>query len=85
MTSVVVRTTANHAAGAKSKMSAIIHGVLLVSVVISRSLNRIPLATLAAVLVGYKLANPKTIIHFWKKIKYINLYLLLLLYCCSCN
>jgi MFS superfamily sulfate permease-like transporter len=29
MTSVVVRTTANNAAGAKSKMSAIIHGVLL--------------------------------------------------------
>ncbi|MFV8354015.1 SulP family inorganic anion transporter [Flavobacterium sp. XS2P14] len=73
MTSVVVRTTANNAAGAKSKMSAIIHGVLLlVSVLaIPAVLNRIPLATLAAVLllVGYKLANPKTIIHFWKKDK----------------
>lgn len=73
MTSVVVRTTANHSAGAKSKMSAIIHGVLLlVSVLaIPAVLNRIPLATLAAVLllVGYKLANPKTIIHFWKKDK----------------
>ena len=71
MTSVVVRTTANNAAGAKSKMSAIIHGVLLlVSVLaIPTVLNRIPLATLAAVLllVGYKLANPKTIMHFWKK------------------
>jgi len=33
--------------------------------------NRILLATLVAVLllVGYKLANPKTIIHFWKKDK----------------
>jgi MFS superfamily sulfate permease-like transporter len=42
-------------------------------------LNRIPLATLAAYyLVGYKLANPKTIIHFWKKIKYQFAYLLLL-------
>jgi hypothetical protein len=65
MTSVVVRTTANNAAGAKSKMSAIIHGVLLlVSVLaIPSILNKIPLATLAAVLllVGYKLANPKTI------------------------
>ncbi|MFV8332524.1 SulP family inorganic anion transporter [Flavobacterium sp. GSP14] len=73
MTSVVVRTTANNAAGAKSKMSAIIHGfLLLVSVLaIPAVLNRIPLATLAAVLllVGYKLANPKTIIHFWKKDK----------------
>ena len=77
MTSVVVRTTANNAAGAKSKMSAIIHGVLLlVSVLaIPAVLNRIPLATLAAVLllVGYKLSI------FGKKMKYINLYLLLLL------
>jgi MFS superfamily sulfate permease-like transporter len=71
MTSVVVRTTANNAAGAKSKMSAIVHGVLLlVSVLaIPSILNKIPLATLAAVLllVGYKLANPKTIKHFWEK------------------
>jgi MFS superfamily sulfate permease-like transporter len=74
MTSVVVRTTANNTAGAKSKMSAIIHGVLLlVSVLaIPTVLNKIPLATLAAVLllVGYKLANPKTVIHFWEKGKY---------------
>lgn len=74
MTSVVVRTSANHAAGAKSKMSAIIHGgLLLVSVLaIPTILNKIPLATLAAVLllVGYKLANPATITHFWKKGKY---------------
>jgi MFS superfamily sulfate permease-like transporter len=35
-------------------------------------LNKIPLATLAAVLllIGYKLANPKTILHFWAKGKY---------------
>lgn len=68
MTSVVVRTTANNAAGAKSKMSAIIHGVLLlVSVLaIPSILNKIPLATLAAVLllVGYKLAVPN-IKHFF--------------------
>ena len=74
MTSVVVRTTANNTAGAKSKMSAIIHGILLlVSVLaIPSILNKIPLATLAAVLllVGYKLANPKTIKHFWEKGKY---------------
>ena len=74
MTSVVVRTSANNTAGAKSKMSAIIHGVLLlVSVVaIPSILNKIPLATLAAVLllVGYKLANPITIKHFWEKGKY---------------
>lgn len=73
MTSVVVRTSANNAAGAKSKMSAIIHGfLLLISVLtIPVLLNKIPLATLAAVLllVGYKLANPKTVKHFWKKDK----------------
>ena len=74
MTSVVVRSSANNNAGAKSKMSAIIHGLLLlVSVLaIPTILNKIPLATLAAVLllVGYKLANPKTIKHFWEKGKY---------------
>ncbi|WP_284652976.1 SulP family inorganic anion transporter [Flavobacterium terrisoli] len=73
MTSVVVRTSANNDAGAKSKMSAIIHGLLLLISVLTipALLNKIPLATLAAVLlmVGYKLANPKTITHFWKKDK----------------
>lgn len=67
MTSVVVRTSANNNAGAKSKMSTIIHGaLLLVSVLaIPTILNKIPLATLAAVLlmVGYKLAVPN-IKHF---------------------
>lgn len=74
MTSVVVRSSANNNAGAKSKMSAIIHGVLLlVSVVtIPVLLNKIPLATLAAILllVGYKLAKPATFLHFWEKGKY---------------
>ena len=74
MTSVVVRTSANINSGAKTKMSAIVHGVLLlISVVaIPVILNKIPLATLAAVLlmVGYKLAKPATIMHFWHKGKY---------------
>ncbi len=73
MTSVVVRSSANNNAGAKSKMSAIIHGVLLLISVLSIPviLNKIPLATLATVLilVGYKLAKPATVIHFWKKDK----------------
>lgn len=82
MTSVVVRTSANNAAGAKSKMSAIIHGLLLlVSVLaIPTVLNKIPLATLAAVLllVGYKLAVPN-IKHFTKHMpNAINLLLLTL-------
>ena len=74
MTSVVVRTSANNNAGAKSKLSAIIHGVLLLVAVLSVPvlLNKIPLATLAAVLllVGYKLAKPSTFVHFWEKGKY---------------
>ena len=74
MTSVVVRSSANNNAGAKSKMSAIIHGVLLLISVLTIPviLNRIPLATLATILilVGYKLAKPTTFKHFWKKGKY---------------
>ncbi len=74
MTSVVVRTSANNNAGAKSKMSTIIHGVLLIISVLAipSLLNKIPLATLAAILlmIGYKLANPKILKHFWEKGKY---------------
>src|SRR5690606_12175444 len=46
MTSVVVRSSANANAGAKSKMSAIIHGLLLLTCVASipALLNRIPMA-----------------------------------------
>ena len=61
MTAVIVRTSANLNAGAKTKLSAIFHGLLLlISVVAFASvLNQIPLACLAAVLlvVGYKLAK----------------------------
>ncbi|GGF41282.1 SulP family inorganic anion transporter [Echinicola rosea] len=74
MTSVVVRSTANINSGAKSKMSAVIHGfLLLISVLtIPFLLNRIPLATLAAILlmIGYKLANPATFKYFWNQGKY---------------
>jgi MFS superfamily sulfate permease-like transporter len=52
-------------------MSAVIHGVLLLISVLAIPvvLNKIPYATLAAILllIGYKLANPKTIKHFWDK------------------
>ena len=74
LTSVVVRTSTNVNAGAKSKMSAIIHGLLLLISVLSIPflLNKIPLATLAGVLilVGYKLAKPALFIQFWNKGKY---------------
>jgi MFS superfamily sulfate permease-like transporter len=69
MTSVIVRTSANINSGARTKISAIAHGVfLLVAVVaIPTMLNRIPLACLAAILlmIGYKLASPKVFKHMW--------------------
>ena len=62
ITQVIVRRSANIQSGARSKMSAIIHGfLLLISVIlIPRLLNMIPLSVLAAILliVGYKLAKP---------------------------
>lgn len=61
ITAVIVRTSANINSGAKTKLSAMIHGVfLLLSVAFLASvLNQIPLAALAALLivVGYKLAR----------------------------
>lgn len=74
MTSVVVRTTANIKSGARTKMAAVIHGVLLLISVLTipALLNMIPLATLAAILllIGYKLASPAKIKHFWEQGKY---------------
>lgn len=62
ITQVIVRSSANIQSGGRSKMSAIIHGfLLLISVVlIPALLNKIPLSVLAAILliVGYKLAKP---------------------------
>jgi carbonic anhydrase len=61
ITSVIVRSSANVNAGASTKLSAIIHGVLLLLCVlfIPALLNLIPLASLAAVLLltGWKLAK----------------------------
>lgn len=71
VTSVIVRSSANINSGAKSKMSTIIHGCLLLVCValIPALLNRIPLAALAAILImtGYKLCNPKVFRHMWKE------------------
>ena len=74
LTSVIVRTSANANAGAKTKISAIAHGVfLLVSVIaIPTVLNKIPLACLAAILLmtGWKLANPAVFKHMWASGKF---------------
>lgn len=65
ITQVIVRSTANMSSGAKSKNSAIIHGIFLLVFVIAIPgvLNMIPRATLAAILllIGYKLASPSSI------------------------
>jgi MFS superfamily sulfate permease-like transporter len=62
VTQVIVRSSANIQSGARSKWSAILHGLwLLVAVVaLPRVLNLVPLSVLAAILlvVGYKLAAP---------------------------
>ncbi len=62
ITQVIVRSSANIQSGGRSKMSAIIHGLLLLLsvVLIPTLLNMIPLSVLAAILliVGWKLAKP---------------------------
>ena len=65
MTGVIVRSSANIEAGAKTRASAIFHGLwlLLFAAVLPFTLRYIPVASLAAVLVftGYKLAYPKAV------------------------
>jgi MFS superfamily sulfate permease-like transporter len=69
-TAVIVRSTANVSSGARTKMSAIFHGILLMILVLSipNILNMIPLSGLAAVLflVGFKLAKPSIFISIYK-------------------
>jgi MFS superfamily sulfate permease-like transporter len=69
VTGVIVRSAANVDAGAQSKRSAILHGILLLAAVllIPAVLNLIPLASLAAILIytGFKLAHPRLLRHAW--------------------
>ncbi len=61
ITSVIVRSSANLHSGAKSKMSTIFHGLMLLVAVIAipKLLNLIPLSSLAAILLitGYRLCK----------------------------
>jgi MFS superfamily sulfate permease-like transporter len=70
VTQVIVRSSANINSGGRTKLSAIIHGFLLLIFVllIPNLLNNIPLAVLAAILliVGYKLAKPELFIKMYK-------------------
>lgn len=62
VTSVIVRSSANANAGAKTKLSTILHGILIAIglLVFPTLLNLIPLSALAAILIytGFKLAKP---------------------------
>lgn len=69
VTSVIVRSSVNINAGGKTKLSTLIHGLLLlVSVtMLPQLLNRIPLSCLAGILLvtGTKLASSKLFQHMW--------------------
>jgi len=69
ITQVIVRSSANVQSGGKTKLSAILHGfLLLISVIfIPKVLNYIPLSVLAAILiiVGFKLAKPSLFIRMY--------------------
>ena len=71
VTSVIVRSSANVNAGAQSRLSTILHGLLLLVCVafIPSMLNLIPKSALAAVLIftGYKLAKPSLFKMYYKK------------------
>ncbi|WP_115709526.1 SulP family inorganic anion transporter [Legionella sainthelensi] len=62
ITSVIVRTSINIQAGSKTKVSTILHGIFILFAVmlIPGTLNKIPLSSLAAILMytGYKLNKP---------------------------
>ncbi len=70
-TSVIIRSSVNVNIGAKTKLSTIFHGLLLVLSVLFFPvyLNMIPLAALAAILLatGFKLASPKLFVQIWRE------------------
>lgn len=71
VTAVIVRSSANINAGARTKFSAIFHGILLLVCVvfIPGILNLIPLSALAGILifVGFKLAKPSVFKEVFKR------------------
>lgn len=69
MTAVVVRGAANVDAGGRTKQSAFTHGIflLLAVLLVPFLLNKIPYASLAAILLitGYNLTKPKLFLNMW--------------------
>ena len=74
MTSVIIRSSVNIHSGAKTKLSTIFHGVLMLIgvLLVPQWLNIIPLSTLAAILImtGLKLASPAIVMQLWQEGKY---------------
>ena len=70
ITAVIVRSSVNVDAGATSKLSILLHALLLLccGLFFESLLNTIPLASLAAILMftGYKLAAPATFVTQWR-------------------
>ncbi|MFN7691701.1 MAG: SulP family inorganic anion transporter [Bacteroidota bacterium] len=70
ITAVIVRSSANILAGAKTKFSAVLHGILLALFVVAcpNLLNKIPLSALAVLLifVGFKLTKPALYIQHYR-------------------
>jgi len=70
VTAVVVRSFTNVQAGGRTRLSAFVHGVLLVLVTLffAHAINYVPLAALAMVLlmVGYKLTPPSLYVEVWR-------------------
>lgn len=66
ITAVIVRSSANASAGARTRLSTILHGVLLLisALFLAPVLDHIPLAALAAVLIamGWKLTRPRLLV-----------------------
>lgn len=71
MTSVIIRSSVNAQMQARTKISTVVHGLLLlVSVfLLPQALNRIPLSALAAILLltGWKLAHPKVFAQMFRE------------------
>lgn len=71
ITSVIVRTSVNLQSKAKTKFATILHGIfiLLAVMFIPQTLNKIPLSTLAAILIytGYKLTQPSIYFNIYRQ------------------
>ncbi|MFO0903700.1 MAG: SulP family inorganic anion transporter [Pirellulales bacterium] len=74
ITAAIVRSSVNVNAGGRTKLATIVHGAILLASValIPTALNRIPLSSLAAILLvtGVKLASPNLVRQMWKEGRY---------------